>query len=278
MKDKIFMTFLCATLCVVTNAMGALGDGPGKCKVQVKARPKDAERSYTGNVWLKDEFLFVSDNQALRCGGEDCGDGVEFNMKGYGYVYRCTVTGETGEWKQVTSGSGIDFCKDSKIKQFSVRNAEYPIVHMGQGDEKFDGHAYIIDTKGFCMNADCKKGYVRVVDGNNKYECKEQAGGEGDKATENGGGDNEIEQLGKWLDEETGKFERSKWRDAEGKFNTARLASDSIAGVVLGTAGGLISSKVIKKKQVENGFEDIKCTIGSQEVADWGDEFQVGIQ
>ncbi|MBQ2844924.1 MAG: hypothetical protein IJE79_02835 [Alphaproteobacteria bacterium] len=436
MKDKIFVTFLCATLCVVTNAMGALGDGPGKCKVQVKARPKDAERSYTGNVWLKDEFLFVSDYQALRCGGEDCGDGVEFNMKGYGYVYRCTVTGETGEWKEVTSGSGIDFCKDSKIKQFSVRNAEYPIVHMGQGDEKFDGSDYMIDTKGFCMNADCKSdyefvdqkcqpkgqpangnvngvgsckvqtvqettmsesadkydmsdgrsvriygeymfigddealrcgdaycgdgvefkmsdqtfgfrctvtdgtgkwqqvasggdikfcdnskikdygvehaeypivhkgqdgekfdgngyaidtkgfcvnsdcvdGYNAVVVDNNKYECKKQAGGEENKATENGGGGDEIEQLGKWLDEETKKFERSKWRDAEGKFNTARLASDSIAGVVLGTAGGLISSKVIKKKQVENGFEDIKCTIGSQEVADWGDEFQVGIQ
>ena len=90
--------------------------------------------------------------------------------------------------------------------------------------------------------------------------------------------DNDIETLGKLLDAETEKFERSKWRDAEGKFNTARLASDSIAAVVLGTAGGLISSKVIKKKQVENGFEDIKCTIGSQEVADWGDEFQVVIQ
>lgn len=88
----------------------------------------------------------------------------------------------------------------------------------------------------------------------------------------------EIEKLGKELNDISATFDRSKWRDADGNFNTARLASDSVAAVVLGTAGGLISSKVIKKKQVENGFEDIKCTIGSQEVANWGDEFQVGIQ
>ena len=88
----------------------------------------------------------------------------------------------------------------------------------------------------------------------------------------------EIEKLGKELNDISATFDRSKWRDTDGNFNTARLASDSVAAVVLGTAGGLISSKVIKKKQVENGFEDIKCTIGSQEVANWGDEFQVGIQ
>ena len=72
--------------------------------------------------------------------------------------------------------------------------------------------------------------------------------------------------------------EKSVWKDAEGKFNTARLASDSIAGVVLGTAGGLITSSVVKKNQVEDGFEDIKCTIGGQNVAEWGDQFRVGIQ
>lgn len=71
---------------------------------------------------------------------------------------------------------------------------------------------------------------------------------------------------------------KSVWKDADGNFNTARLASDSIAGVVLGTAGGLITSHVVKKNQVENGFEDIKCTIGGQNVAEWGDQFRVGIQ
>lgn len=68
------------------------------------------------------------------------------------------------------------------------------------------------------------------------------------------------------------------WRNDEGKFNTSRLLSDSIAGVVLGTAGGLITSNVVKKNQVEDGFEDLQCTVGGQVVAGWGDEFRVGIQ
>lgn len=70
----------------------------------------------------------------------------------------------------------------------------------------------------------------------------------------------------------------SVWKNAEGKFNYARLASDSIAGVVLGTAGGLITSSVVKKNQIKNGFEDIMCTVGGQNVANWGDEFRVGIK
>ncbi|MDE6477890.1 MAG: hypothetical protein K2L94_01420 [Alphaproteobacteria bacterium] len=74
------------------------------------------------------------------------------------------------------------------------------------------------------------------------------------------------------------EFDVSKWKNAEGNFNTSRLVSDSVAGVVLGTAGGLITSNVIKKNQVKGGFEDISCTIGGQVVAGWKDEFQVGIR
>jgi len=72
-------------------------------------------------------------------------------------------------------------------------------------------------------------------------------------------------------------FKVSKWKNEEGNFNTSRLVSDSVAGVVLGTAGGLITSNVIKKNQVKGGFEDISCTIGGQVVAGWKDEFRVGI-
>ena len=70
---------------------------------------------------------------------------------------------------------------------------------------------------------------------------------------------------------------KTVWRDEEGKFNTARLASDSIAGVVLGTTGALVTSHLVKKKQTEDGFEALECTIGGQTVAGWGDEFSVGI-
>jgi len=79
------------------------------------------------------------------------------------------------------------------------------------------------------------------------------------------------------LDSIKAGFGTSVWKNKDGGFNTARLASDGIAGVVLGTAGGLITSNVIKKNQIKGGFEDIKCTIGGQTVADWGDEFQAGI-
>ncbi len=65
--------------------------------------------------------------------------------------------------------------------------------------------------------------------------------------------------------------QRNVWRDADGNFNTARLASDSIAGVVLGTAGGIITANVVKKNQLKKGFEDIKCAIAGQNVASFGD-------
>ena len=66
------------------------------------------------------------------------------------------------------------------------------------------------------------------------------------------------------------------WKNSEGKFNTARLASDSIAGVVLGTVGGIVTANVVKKSQVKQGFEDMKCSIGGQSVANFGDDFVVG--
>jgi len=68
------------------------------------------------------------------------------------------------------------------------------------------------------------------------------------------------------------------WKDKDGNFNTARLASDLTAGVVLGTVGGVVSGVVIKKKQVEKGFDALHCTVGGQTVADWGDIFNVGLR
>ncbi len=87
-----------------------------------------------------------------------------------------------------------------------------------------------------------------------------------------------ISDASKKLDDIMAGLKISVWKTAEGNFNTARLASDSVAGVVLGTAGGLITSHLVKKGQVKNGFEDIQCTVGGQKVADWGDEFTVGIR
>ncbi len=87
-----------------------------------------------------------------------------------------------------------------------------------------------------------------------------------------------ITGYGSALDVIIGNLDLSVWKNADGKFNTVRLASDSIAGVVLGTAGGLITSSVMKKHQAADGFEDLKCVVGGQSVAGWGDVFNVGIQ
>ena len=105
--------------------------------------------------------------------------------------------------------------------------------------------------------------------------CEQKANDRKHRITESTG---IISNASKRLDELMAGLKVTVWKNAEGNFNTARLASDSIAGVVLGTAGGLITSHLVKKGQVKAGFEDIQCTVGGQKVADWGDEFTVGIQ
>lgn len=88
----------------------------------------------------------------------------------------------------------------------------------------------------------------------------------------------QIEEISKTLKGISDGFGRSRWKTASGNFNGARLASDSIAGVVLGTVGGVVTSNIIKKNQVKGGFEDINCAVGGQRVADYGDQFRVGIR
>ena len=72
--------------------------------------------------------------------------------------------------------------------------------------------------------------------------------------------------------------DRSVWKNADGSFNATRLASDLTAGVVLGTVGGVVSGVLIKKSQVEKGFDALNCTVNGQKVADWGDEFRINFR
>ena len=58
----------------------------------------------------------------------------------------------------------------------------------------------------------------------------------------------------------------------------ARLISDSVAGVVLGTVGGLVTSSIVKKSQTKQGFEDLNCVISGQVVAGYGDEFVIEVK
>ncbi len=74
---------------------------------------------------------------------------------------------------------------------------------------------------------------------------------------------------------ETRYWTPSVWKNKEGKFNYARLASDSIAGVALGAVSGLITSNIIKKNQIKNGLEDLACESDSKTIAQWGDRFTI---
>lgn len=80
------------------------------------------------------------------------------------------------------------------------------------------------------------------------------------------------------IESEYSTIKKSAWKNADGEFNTSRLASDSIAGAVLGATGGLITHNVIKKNQIKNGLDDIACFVGDSEVAEFGDEFTVGLK
>ena len=97
--------------------------------------------------------------------------------------------------------------------------------------------------------------------------------------TPSGPSQDEINRAQKKLEAFTSsaKDNASVWKTAEGKFNTTRLATDLTAGVVLGTVGGVVTGVVIKKNQVKKGFEALHCTVGGQKVADWGDEFSIGL-
>ncbi len=78
--------------------------------------------------------------------------------------------------------------------------------------------------------------------------------------------------------QEEADLKQSVWRNKDGKFNTMRLLSDSVAGVALGTVGGVWVHEVLRKNQIESGFEAIGCTVGGETVADFGSVFQIGFK
>lgn len=127
------------------------------------------------------------------------------------------------------------------------------------------------DEQGQTVNGDAADGVI--VPGNqDQGQDKHVKSTDGDEAQKSAF---DFSELDKMLDKHF--VGASVWKNSEGNFNTARLASDSIAGVVLGTAGGVITSKIVKKNQIKSGFESLKCTIAGQDVATYGDDFTVGV-
>ena len=156
-------------------------------------------------------------------------------------------------------------CNDSK-KEWTGAKCEYPVGYVQC--QAVAGATWDAVSKQCVCNDETK-----VFDGTKCVETEEAK-----QKRIYGAATKSISSAVGKLDSFVDGLEVSKWKDEEGEFNTARLASDSIAGVVLGTAGGLITSNIVKKHQVEEGFENLNCTIGGQTVAGWGDEFIVGVQ
>ncbi len=219
----------------------------------------------------------------------------------YAGIITCMQGTDGAEWVLVEDcikWTNDTHAKTAKCKKFKAANdagwkklITYDVAKDNDGDE------YPL-TDDFKKSADIYRCVVTECKDPEKYELKNgwcqlkkpaAAPAAGDQGGENAnGGENadggsatipaELKEAIAKLDTVMVGADKSVWKDKEGNFNTARLVSDSIAGVVLGTAGGLITSSVVKKNQLKKGFEDIKCTIGGQEVAGYGDEIKVGVK
>lgn len=164
--------------------------------------------------------------------------------------------------------NGKTFYKDTQIK---ITKAEAEILKWKEAKDKLESA-----TPGALIDDLLKEinGYEELI--NKICDTGNNGGGMGvviNNSAEINAAKNKISSFFN-----TAESTASVWKDAEGKFNTARLASDLTAGVVLGTVGGVVSGVVIKKKQVEKGFEALHCTVGGQPIADWGDTFNVGLR
>lgn len=221
---------------------------------------------------IKDKATFIGDPKSGVC---------VWNEKGKNNSYRVVVPYEEGYFWE--GGYGQKFASDSpeftsvKNRLAGIDGAEKILCEIGRTD--------LMQNPKNCNNGT----YTGSGTGENGNGTGSDNGTDpqNSESGSNSGSENtsDTEKLKKdfatsvaKLESIAGQIKTTVWKDTEGNFNTSRLISDSVAGVVLGTAGGLITSSVVKKSQVKNGFEDINCTVGGQVVSGWGDQFNVGIQ
>lgn len=224
--------------------------------------------------------------------------------------YACCLAGKDTEWKgKDLSNDGTCVCKDGSKWEYNEKNKrgkcvanETPVPPVVEEDK--DCFKYI-SARIRCNNGNSysEEGWQKVkqsefasmsceeikksLDEDTarlvklfKELCEEKQPDIYVPQPQTGPSPYEVEQAQNVLSSFTAsaKDEASVWKTAEGNFNGARLASDITAGVVLGTVGGVVTGNIIKKNQVKKGFEALHCTVGGQKVADWGDEFSVGLQ
>ncbi|MBQ6735871.1 MAG: hypothetical protein IJQ90_00070, partial [Alphaproteobacteria bacterium] len=167
---------------------------------------------------------------------------------------------DTGFWQ-----ANECYCKD--------KNAKFEIVNTDHGQCTIENNPVdpVVPPKNCSdksnMDADCNckalythvgpNGFCVCDDNNAKLVGGECVCNDSNKEIKNGKCEFSEAYLDKLRQDITDKyskikslsstFEVSKWKNEDGKFNTARLASDSIAGVVLGTVGGVVTAHVVKK-------------------------------
>ncbi len=173
-------------------------------------------------------------------------------------------------------GMASNVGNENANKQLSVARRNAVVSELRINDTNVFVDAFFHNEVGNSNNADKYRAVYIIMQKPNSSDSKTVVG-QGSGSGGSGGiltGEALINSLNTSIVNALGV---SVWRDADGEFNTSRLLSDSIAGVVLGTAGGLITSSVVKKNQIEEGYENIHCTVGGQNVANWGDEFVIGM-
>lgn len=266
--------------CVLTKDSQNAINNAANAAAQVRAN--QANCVDTGGSWVNNKCSCNSQKflQDLVAGKTcKCIDGYRWNSDFKSCVITdveklkqiCNKHGDIAHWSDFSSKCVCDN-DELNVKMFDydkescVVDAEYTACVTKKSEATWNNGACNCNKTGYMW--DKSKG--DCVEGDELIQQREN-----DRVAQNAA---RIDGMVANLDNMFGGLEVSKWKNADGKFNIARLASDSIAGVVLGTAGGLITSHVVKKNQVKKGFEDVQCTVGGQKVADWGDEFTVGIQ
>lgn len=252
----------------------------GQCEPILDGRRTTRNGSTTYNITdaftgcVKKQQNDSGSNNSGGNGGSGGGSGGNNSSASYAITYKTNNCGN------------INTCKDGTAPTTYTTGTSATIT-CRLNKEKFTFDGWCTDAN--LQNCNTTQEIDKKATGNKTFyaKCTEQGGNNGNSditvTITCTPGDQSCQttdiftQIDSFIDS---KFSEklSVWKNDDGKFNTARLASDSIAGVVLGTVGGVITSNIIKKNQIENGFEDLKCTIAGQTVASYGDEFTVGVK
>ena len=230
-------------------------------------------------------------------------------FKGHDKRYACCVAGQQTKWSDENDlDNGECICVNSKTKEHDSSkewNGQKCVAKIDECEKLYGNNKQAVTcckTDNASWNSENEQCECSDENTEWKYEAESDVGQCKDLPVVTNTDQNDVkedanqeikseiksdgpspEQISKAQEiisnfKERAKKEASVWKTAEGNFNGTRLASDITAGVVLGTVGGVVTGNVVKKNQIKKGFEALHCNVGGQKVADWGDEFTIGLQ